>query len=221
MNESTVKMRKFSFVDLLRYKSLRSMTLILIIVDGVFTLQYYTPTLMLNQFNLGIYLSGASIESAQVFAGILGYLIISKVKRRKEGMISFSIIAICSLTLIFIWDQNQTDVTDIGSNLIVLFFVFFIELTVSNAFNIYAIYLNELFPTQVRIIGVGFVKTFGTIVLLFSSQIINACLNSGFKIMILFTALAVLSAYLSFVLPETHGMRPPEIIEELNIQGDV
>ena len=47
-----------------------------------------------------------------------------------------------SIVLIFIWDQNETEVTDIGSNIAVLIFLFFIELTVSNAFNFYAIYLN-------------------------------------------------------------------------------
>ena len=52
---------KFSIYDLWRYKSLRNMTIMLIFVDIVFTLQYYTPTLMLDQFNFGIFLNGISI----------------------------------------------------------------------------------------------------------------------------------------------------------------
>ena len=48
-----------------------------------------------------------------------------------------------------------------------------------------------------------------------SSFIINACINSGFKIMLLFAILAAISAILCFMLPQTYGKRPPEVIEEL------
>ena len=101
----------------------------------------------------------------------------------------------------------------------VLGFLFFIELTVSNAFNNYAVYLNELYPTQVRIVGIGFIKMFGAITTMVSSQIIHACISGGFKIMILFSLLAGISIFLYYLLPETHGKRPPEVIEEL--QGEM
>ena len=45
-----------------------------------------------------------------------------------------------------------------------------------------------------------------------SSQIINACLNSGFPIMLVFAVLAAASIILSYFLPESHGKRPPEMI---------
>jgi len=64
------------------------------------------------------------------------------VPRRLYGMVSFSIIAGCSIVLCFIWDQHETGVTNVGANIVVLAFVFVIELTVSNAFNFYAVYLN-------------------------------------------------------------------------------
>ena len=38
-----------------------------------------------------------------------------------------------------------------------------------------------------------------------SSQIINACINSGFKIMLLFAILAVISMGIYYILPETKG----------------
>jgi hypothetical protein len=177
------------------------MTIILILVDCVFSLQYMTPTLMLNQFNFDIFLNGAAIESAQIFAGIFGYLTIYRLPRRLEGCVSFAVIMLCSVVLIFIWDQDETEITDIRANIVVLLLVFFIELTVSNAFNFYAVYLNELYPTQIRIIGVGFIKTFGSLTIMTSSQIINACLNSGFKIMLLFAILAAFSIFLSYILP--------------------
>ena len=71
----------------------------------------------------------------------------------------------------------------------------------SNAFNFYAVYLNELYPTQVRLIAVGFIKCFGSSTAMISSQIINGCLRSGFKIMVLFTVLAAITVFLYYLLP--------------------
>lgn len=119
---------------------------------------------------------------------------------------------VCSFILIFVWDQDETEVAHIGESISVLIFLFFIELTVSNAFNNYAVYLNELYPTQIRIVGIAFIKMFGAITTMVSSQIIHACISSGFKIMILFTILAAISIVLYYILPETHGKRPPEVI---------
>ena len=66
----------------------------------------------------------------------------------------------------------------------------------------------------------GFIKIFGAITIMLSSRIVNACLNNGFKIMILFTILAVISVILYYLLPETFGKRPPEMIEELTPQNE-
>jgi tetrahydromethanopterin S-methyltransferase subunit E len=82
-----------------------------------------------------------------------------------------------------------------------LAFIFLIELIVSNEFNFYVVYLNELYPTQMRIIGVGFIKTFGSVTVMLSSQILNACLNTGFPIMVLFAILAAISIFVSWLLP--------------------
>ena len=125
-SQNSSKTKKFSVLDLFRYKSLRKMTLILIVVDCVFYLRYLAPTLMLNQFHFNIFLNGVAIESAQVFAAIFGYLTIMKIPRRVSGCVSFGIIMLCSFILIFIWDQDETEVKNIGSGIVVLIFLFFI-----------------------------------------------------------------------------------------------
>ena len=68
--------------------------------------EHLTPTLMLSQFHFDIFISGASIESAQIFAAVFGFFTIYRLPRRIEGGVSFFIIMICSIVLIFIWDQN-------------------------------------------------------------------------------------------------------------------
>ena len=81
---------------------------------------------MLSQFHFDIFLSGASIESAQVFAAVFGYFTIYRLPRRTEGGVSFFIIMCCSIVLIFIWDQNESEVSDIGSNIATLILIFII-----------------------------------------------------------------------------------------------
>ena len=58
------------------------MTILLVILDCVFALQYLSPTLMLNQFNFNIFINGLVIESAQVFAGVIPFFTIYKWPRR-------------------------------------------------------------------------------------------------------------------------------------------
>ena len=62
---------------------------------------------MLSQFDFDIFLNGAAIESAQLLTGLIGYMTISRLKRRIVACVSFTIITVISIVLIFIWDQNQ------------------------------------------------------------------------------------------------------------------
>ena len=74
-------------------------------------------------------------------------------------------------------------------------------MVVSNAFNFYSVYNNELYPTQIRIIGLGFLKTFGSTTTMVSSQILNFFINNDYKIMILFSVLAGVNIVFCYFLP--------------------
>ena len=124
------------------------------------------------------------------------------------AIFSFSFIAFCSLVLVFIWDQSGKKEPGFFSSLMVLLFIFAIEFAISNEFNFYIVYLNEAFPTQIRIIAIGFIKTFGTITVMLTPALITACANSGFPIMLIFGIMAGISVWCSYVLPETYGKRP-------------
>lgn len=82
-----------------------------------------------------------------------------------------------------------------------LLLVFVLEFAVTTEFNFFVIYITELYPTQVRVIGNGLVQIFGSAVLLVAEQIISGCFSSGFRIMILFALMAGLSVVCSAFLP--------------------
>ena len=142
MSKTSTNIKKFTILDLFRYKSLRILTIILCLVDCVFYLQYLAPTLMLDQFDFDIFVNGVAVQSSQVLAGLFGLLTITKIPRRVSGCVSFGFIAVCAGVLIFVWDQDSTDVDDESNKIVVLIFIFLIQMTVTNAFNNYAVYLN-------------------------------------------------------------------------------
>ena len=53
--------------------------------------------------------------------------------------------------------------------------------------------MNEILPTQVRIISIGFIKTFGSITMMVTPYLLKLCVSNGFSIMLLFTFLAASS----------------------------
>lgn len=167
---------------------------------------------MLDQFNFSIFINGLVVQSSQLLAGIVTFFIIRKLNRRIVACICFSIILVSATTLAFIWDQDQQQVSDVSSNIIVLIFVFILEFAITVEFNFFIVYINELFPTQVRIIGIGFIEIFGTMVLVGSKSIISLCIEGGIKIMGLFAVMAALCAACSYLLPETKGKQPAETI---------
>ena len=171
------------------------MTIIFIILDFSIDLEFFSPTFMLDQFKFSIYINGIVVQSSQIIASVIICFLVNRVKRKIYAYVSFAIIMICSTVLVFIWDQNnEEEVTDIGANAAVLALIFVIQFTITAEFNLFITNMNELFPVQVRVIGIGFVKTWGGTGLMLSPLIIDACLDSGFRIMILFAALAALCA---------------------------
>ena len=55
---SDKKQKTFTILDLFRYKSLRMMTIMLIVVQCTTIFAFYAPALMLDQFNLSLYING-------------------------------------------------------------------------------------------------------------------------------------------------------------------
>ena len=62
------------------------------------------------------------------------------------------------------------------------------------------VYLTELYPTQVRVIGLSLIIVSGAISLAVSQYIIDSCLSSGFNVMIVFSMFALVSLAASFFL---------------------
>ena len=67
------KSKRFSIVDLFRFKSLRGMTLGLMLMDFVIDLLFYTPTLMLDRFRFNLLLYTPTLMVARFLFNLLFY----------------------------------------------------------------------------------------------------------------------------------------------------
>jgi hypothetical protein len=97
--------------------------------------------------------------------------------------------------------------------------IFIFRFAVSLEYTFFYVYFNELYPTQIRVIGTSLVSVMGGVMVTIAPEIIDACIGSGFPVMILFTVLSALSAVCSRKLPETLHRVPSDVIEELRVDS--
>ncbi len=117
---------------------------------------------MLDQFQLNIFINGLVIGVSEIIAYPICYYMITRVKRRFVAYGCFALTFICSLILTFIWKQGQTDeAPDIGSSIGVLSLIFIFRFAISVEYTYFYVYFNELYPTQVRVLGTSLVSTMG------------------------------------------------------------
>ena len=121
---------------------------------------------------------------------------------------------ICSMILIFLWDQGSHSAS-FGSSIGVLVLIFIFRFAISVEYTTFYVYFNELFPTQVRVLGTGLVSMMAGVIITVAPTILQACINTKFPVMIIFAALSALSCGLSALLPETLHVDLHDEIEEL------
>jgi len=125
---------------------------------------------------------------------------ITRITRKKTAYACFAATFICSMVLIFIWQQDDDD-PSIGSSIGVLVLIFIFRFAISLEYTVFYIYFNEVYPTQIRVLGTGLVSTMGGVMVTLAPIIIQICISGGFPIMILFAVLSALSIFLSYHLP--------------------
>jgi branched-subunit amino acid transport protein AzlD len=79
-----------------------------------------------------------------------------------------------------------------------LIFVFRFAITVEYAF--FFVYMNELLPTQIRVLGLNFVCGVGSFVVTTFPQIASFCIQVGLPLMAVFAILSGLSMWVSSML---------------------
>lgn len=213
-NTSEKKERRFSILDLFKFKSLRGMTIMLIILQCTIIFEFYAPALMLDKFKLNIFINGLVVGVSELISYPICYFLIMKSKRQLIAYACFAATFLCSTILTFMWDQEDEN-PDVSKSIGVLAFIFLFRFAISLEYTFFYVYFNELYPTQIRVIGTSMVSVMGGIMVTVAPELIDGCISSGFPIMILFAILSAFSAACSYKLPETLHKVPADVVEEL------
>lgn len=80
-------------------------------------------------------------------------------------------------------------------------------------FYYYLFYFYELYPSQIRVLGISLIILTSGITLAVTQLIIDKSIQSGFSVMIVFCIFAAASIVASLFLPETYLMKPMDMIK--------
>ena len=116
-----MKPRHFSILDLFRYKSLSKLTIGCSFIHIVVSLQFYGPALILDRFQLNIFVNGLVIALSELAAYPICFAVIKDTKRKTIAQASYAVIAVASFCLIFVWRQGEVEVDSSLSQNILLF----------------------------------------------------------------------------------------------------
>ena len=130
------------------------------------------------------------------------YFFINRFRRKVVAVVTFTIVLICSLVLIWLYrPKAEAQSPALSSNIGILAAIFVITFSITTEWTFFLVYVTELYPTQLRVIGTSLVSMFSAINLAVASFIINGAITSGFSVMIVFSIFAAVSLVLSFFLP--------------------
>lgn len=76
-------------------------------MQGVIIVQFYAPSLMLDQFKLNIFIDGLVIGISELICYPICYFMIMKTKRKTTGYLCFAVAFVCAFILIFLWKSDD------------------------------------------------------------------------------------------------------------------
>ena len=91
--------------------------------------------------------------------------------------------------------------------------LFVVIFAISIEYTFFYVYLTELYPSQIRVVGISLITLTSGITLAVTQLIIDKSIESGFSVMIIFCMFAAASIVASFFLPETFQMKPVDMIK--------
>lgn len=191
--------RNYSYLIFLKNKELfKTVTLCILIWFNV-VLVYYSMIFLMASFIENVYLEGLVMAIGETAATVFVSYFVNVIGRKKAAIFCFLFSTVCFMLIAVIPLIGNGWVTD----LLVLVLSFFARAAISGEFNLFYIYIAELFPTSVRNMAFGLCNNIGRLGGIVSSNIplISRALN--IKPAYILSFILILSAILSAFLEET------------------
>lgn len=213
-NQRKKHARVFTIVDLVRYKSLRAHILPLGALKFLMMFIYYAPGLLLNQFNLDIYVNGL-VNALSQLAGIPIQQLLLQYERKMSSYLLFTCSAVFAVGMWLVKDLAEGEGASTAAS-VVLLFLYRICCTIVSF--IVVVMLNETYPAQVRNLAIFVNISFGRSATLLVPFVVSFCETTRIPFLLLLAAVSLLGTATTCATTETQGVPPPEMIEEVRIQ---
>ena len=169
---------------------------------------YYTMIFMMASFIANVYLEGLIMALAETISTIFISYYINIIGRRTAAIYSFLICAV-SFLLIAI---TPIALPHKSAEMVILVLSFFARAAVSAEFNLFYIYIGELFPTSVRNMAFGLCNNIGRIGGILSAHVPFLCSALSINPSVFLSIILVLAAICSSFLEETLNKDMTDII---------
>lgn len=207
-----------SLSDLFKYTSLRWTTIASGLVFMAIQVMYYGTVLNLNNIGYSKLINQEMIGISEAFGYIAAEIVISKIPRKKWSIIGMGLAAVlCFVLAVTSAFENQHNehvlkiietVGLIGNRFILCAF-----------WALFYVYIAELYPTQVRSIGYGWVSAMGTVGSTVAPYMIHYSIKAGINSWIPPGVIGIVGLASIFVLKETIGKPLHDEIEEFRISS--
>ena len=175
------------------------------------------PDIAIKNYSLSIYTNGVVIGLAELLGNILCYFIIDHYPRKKIMYISQAICLLTSLPVFIFFSCSKGSCsaqTQILQTVGLALFRFAAIIT----YGFFYMQQSEALPNQIRGLALQFISLPSYFAPVSVPQIITFCERKDLSIVVFFAACTVIVAVLITYLPETYGLLPQEMIEELKYE---
>ncbi|KRX10392.1 Major facilitator superfamily domain, general substrate transporter [Pseudocohnilembus persalinus] len=206
---------------ILIYKSVRGFTLLFVLFSIFIHCLYYGTGFIISRVGLELRWNIFYIGIAETIGYYLSEIKSPYLKRKKGTIISIiiSIIFMMYSICFTIPDKCQENHQLCWQKSAQILSVTLSRLTISFAFSLFILWINEILPTTIRSIGQGLILGLGIGGGFISPFIVDASYSYNINPVLTLSALGSLCIFLSICIKETKDVKPPDEIEE-ELQDD-
>lgn len=193
------------------------MALVSLVLHYATSFQFNAPEIAVRNYSLSIYTNAVVIGFAELVGSIACYFIVDDYPRKTAIYITQAICIITSAAVFFFFactDGSCSLTTQILQTIGLMIFRFGATIT----YNFFYMQQYEAFPNQIRGLAMQVVSIPSYLAAVSMPQIITFCKTSGISIVLAFVLCTIVIGAMTTCLPETFGIPPPEIIEELKYE---
>lgn len=208
--KTTKEEKRASPLDIFRHRNMCLRTSLLMYIWSVCAVVYHGLNLSTSTLGINIFISFMISGAIEIPAYLISIVIIERPSfgRRRSTAITFLIGGIACLLIIFIAPgPYRAAVGMIG------------KFGVTAAYGIVYLYTIELYPTSLRAVGIGICSMVGRVANIIAPFILMLGQYWKPAPLVIFGSATVLAGIVSFILPETQGMKLPDTVEEAEMFG--